>query len=193
MAKLTEQDQQEIIRFMEAGKPLPDKYRFLLFENKRERITLLNKQHAELEKQVVTLKQEVAMLKRENALIHKPGKTQDQIQEDLIHATFLCLKHSGGTTKLQQILDAISTTAHRRRIIKWVETFAPVSVRDSKIILNRSADIWRDRDFILSNFDKHLEVSGMTNVKWYSIKTTKQRTWTSIVSGGGGPGTGKKR
>lgn len=36
MAKLTEQEQQEVIRFMEAGKPLPDKYRFLLFEDKRE-------------------------------------------------------------------------------------------------------------------------------------------------------------
>ncbi len=36
MARLTEQEQQEIIRFMEAGKPLPDKYRFLLFEEKRE-------------------------------------------------------------------------------------------------------------------------------------------------------------
>jgi DNA modification methylase len=36
MAKLTEQEQQEIIRFMEAGKPLPDKFRFLLFEDKRE-------------------------------------------------------------------------------------------------------------------------------------------------------------
>jgi DNA modification methylase len=36
MAKLTELEQQEIIRFMEAGKPLPDKYRFLLFEDKRE-------------------------------------------------------------------------------------------------------------------------------------------------------------
>ena len=28
--------QQEIIRFIEADKPLPDKYRFLLFEEKRE-------------------------------------------------------------------------------------------------------------------------------------------------------------
>ena len=36
MAKLTEQEQQEIIRYLEAGKPLPDKYRFLLFEDKRE-------------------------------------------------------------------------------------------------------------------------------------------------------------
>ncbi len=36
MSRLTEQEQQEIVRFIEAGKPLPDKYRFLLFEDKRE-------------------------------------------------------------------------------------------------------------------------------------------------------------
>jgi adenine-specific DNA-methyltransferase len=36
MPRLTEQEQQEIIRFMEADKPLPDKFRFLLFGDKRE-------------------------------------------------------------------------------------------------------------------------------------------------------------
>lgn len=36
MARLTEQEQQEVIRYLEAGRPLPDKYRFLLFEDKRE-------------------------------------------------------------------------------------------------------------------------------------------------------------
>ena len=36
MPRLTEQEQQEIIRFLEAGKPLPDKYCFLLFDDKRE-------------------------------------------------------------------------------------------------------------------------------------------------------------
>ena len=36
MARLTEQEQQEIIRYLEADKPLPDKYRFLLFDEKRE-------------------------------------------------------------------------------------------------------------------------------------------------------------
>jgi hypothetical protein len=36
MPRLTEQEQQEIVRFIEAGRPLPDKYRFLLFEDKRE-------------------------------------------------------------------------------------------------------------------------------------------------------------
>ena len=36
MPRLTEREQQEIIRYIEADKPLPDKYRFLLFEDKRE-------------------------------------------------------------------------------------------------------------------------------------------------------------
>ncbi|MDO8425934.1 MAG: site-specific DNA-methyltransferase, partial [Deltaproteobacteria bacterium] len=36
MPRLTEQEQQEILRFLEADKPLPDKFRFLLFEGKRE-------------------------------------------------------------------------------------------------------------------------------------------------------------
>ncbi len=34
--RLTEQEKQEILRFVEAGRPLPEKYRFLLFEDKRE-------------------------------------------------------------------------------------------------------------------------------------------------------------
>jgi hypothetical protein len=33
---LTEQEKQDIIRFLEADQPLPEKYRFLLFEHKRE-------------------------------------------------------------------------------------------------------------------------------------------------------------
>ena len=36
MPRLTEQEQQEIIRYIEADRPLPDKFRFLLFEDKRE-------------------------------------------------------------------------------------------------------------------------------------------------------------
>ena len=36
MAQLTPAELQEVNRFLEAGKPLPDKYRFLLFEDKRE-------------------------------------------------------------------------------------------------------------------------------------------------------------
>src|SRR6266705_797512 len=36
MSHLTKQEQQEIVRYIESNKPLPDKYRFLLFEDKRE-------------------------------------------------------------------------------------------------------------------------------------------------------------
>ncbi len=36
MPRLTEKEQQDILRYIEADKPLPDKYRFLLFEDKRE-------------------------------------------------------------------------------------------------------------------------------------------------------------
>lgn len=36
MTKLTEQEQQEVIRYLESGKPLPEKYRFLLFDDKKQ-------------------------------------------------------------------------------------------------------------------------------------------------------------
>jgi adenine-specific DNA-methyltransferase len=36
MARLTDQEKQEVVRFLDADKPLPEKYRFLLFEDKRE-------------------------------------------------------------------------------------------------------------------------------------------------------------
>ena len=36
MLKLSDQEKQDIIRYLEADRPLPDKYRFLLFEDKRE-------------------------------------------------------------------------------------------------------------------------------------------------------------
>ncbi len=33
---LTDNEKRDAVRLIEAGKPLPDKYRFLLFEDKRE-------------------------------------------------------------------------------------------------------------------------------------------------------------
>jgi DNA modification methylase len=48
MPRLTEQEQQEIIRFLEADKPLPEKYRFLLFEDKREVELLWNGKTSEV-------------------------------------------------------------------------------------------------------------------------------------------------
>jgi len=34
--KLTDNEKREILKLVEADKPLPDKYRFLLFDDKRE-------------------------------------------------------------------------------------------------------------------------------------------------------------
>ena len=34
--RLSDAEKQEIIRYLDSGRPLPDKYRFLLFEDKRE-------------------------------------------------------------------------------------------------------------------------------------------------------------
>jgi site-specific DNA-methyltransferase (adenine-specific)/adenine-specific DNA-methyltransferase len=36
MPRLTEQEKQEVVRFLETDRPLPEKYRFLLFDDKRE-------------------------------------------------------------------------------------------------------------------------------------------------------------
>ena len=36
MPQLTPAEKQDVIRHLEAGKPLPEKYRFLLFDDKRE-------------------------------------------------------------------------------------------------------------------------------------------------------------
>ena len=55
MPRLTEQEQQEIIRFLEADKPLPDKYRFLLFEDKREVELVWNGKSSEVSNIVLPL------------------------------------------------------------------------------------------------------------------------------------------
>src|SRR2546425_5425982 len=36
MPRLTDAEKQDVIRFLDAGKPLPEKYRFLVFDDKRE-------------------------------------------------------------------------------------------------------------------------------------------------------------
>ena len=36
MTRLSDQERQEVMRYLEADHPLPEKYRFLLFEDKRQ-------------------------------------------------------------------------------------------------------------------------------------------------------------
>jgi hypothetical protein len=46
--RLTDTEKQEILRFVEHDKPLPDKYRFLLFDDKREVELVWNGKTADL-------------------------------------------------------------------------------------------------------------------------------------------------
>ncbi len=48
MPRLTPAEKQDVIRFLEADKPLPDKYRFLLFDDKREVELVWNGKTAEV-------------------------------------------------------------------------------------------------------------------------------------------------
>jgi adenine-specific DNA-methyltransferase len=48
MPRLTEQERQELVRYIEADKPLPDKFRFLLFDEKREAELVWNGKSSEV-------------------------------------------------------------------------------------------------------------------------------------------------
>ena len=74
MARLTEQEQQEVIRFIEAGKPLPDKYRFLLFDDKREVELVWNGKSGEVCNIVLPF-QTIEQVDEPRA--EKPGDTRD--------------------------------------------------------------------------------------------------------------------
>lgn len=97
------------------------------------------------------------------------GKMRDLVQDALVAATYLCLKNSGGTTPFQQILDAVGTAAHRQGIVRWAETFAPVMLREEKLVLNKAAYSSMDKDTILADFDSFIAESGMVDVKWFEI------------------------
>ena len=101
------------------------------------------------------------------------GKMRELVQEALIGATYLCLKNSGGTTPFQQILDAVGTAAHRQGIVSWSETFAPVMLREEKLVLNKTAYSDMDKDGILADFDAFIAESGMAEVRWYEIAKEK--------------------
>lgn len=112
------------------------------------------------------------------------SKMREDVQSALIAATYLCLKNSNGTTPFQQILDAVGTAAHRQGITEWAETFAPVMLRDGKIVGNKTAYKAMDIEGILADFDKFIAESGMDQVKWYEIAKEKNTTETVWNFGG---------
>lgn len=101
------------------------------------------------------------------------SKMREDVQSALVAATYLCLKYSGGTTPFQQILDAVGTAAHRQGITEWAETFAPVILREGKLVLNKTAYKELDVELAVLDFDKFIAESGMDQVKWYEIAKEK--------------------
>ena len=95
MPRLTAQEQQEIIRFLEADKPLPDKYRFLLFEDKREVELVWNGKTNEVCNIVLPF-QAIELVDEPRA--EKPDETALQLDLDLFDERGRQLK--GWTNKL---------------------------------------------------------------------------------------------
>ena len=91
MARLTEQEQQEVVRFIEGDKPLPDKYRFLLFEGKREVELLWNGKTGEVSSTVL------------------PFQTIEQVDEPRVEKS--------SDSKLQP--DLFTTDARGRQLKGW--------------------------------------------------------------------------
>src|SRR6266852_4651737 len=93
MSRLTEQEQQEIIRFLEADKPLPEKFRFLLFDDRREVELLWNGKTTKVSNIVLPF-QVIEQVDEPRA--EKPADTV--LQQDLFDARGRQLK--GWTNKL---------------------------------------------------------------------------------------------
>lgn len=98
-------------------------------------------------------------------------KMRDEVQDALVAATYLCIAHSGGTTPMQHILDAVGNAAHRQGISTWLETYAPVRFVNDKILLHK--DNWSklDKEAALADFDKHMADLGALDEGnlWYQI------------------------
>ena len=108
------------------------------------------------------------------------AKFSEDVHQALIAAVYLCLKNSGGTTPFEQIRAAVGTTAHRQGVVQWMETFAPVMLRDDKVVLNKTAYKGLDLDAILADFDAYVISSGMDLTKWDEIakeKNTEESVW----------------
>ena len=96
---------------------------------------------------------------------------RDEVQDALVAATYLCIAHSGGTTPMQQILDAVGNAAHRQGISTWLETFAPIRFVNDKILLHKDNWAKLDKEAALADFDKHMQDIGANEEGklWYQI------------------------
>jgi dihydroxyacetone kinase len=115
-----------------------------------------------------------------NAKIKSIGTTRAKFSVDvhvaLIAATFLCINGEGTTSPLEQVLDAVGTTAHRKGVTAWIETYAPALMREGKVVKNKTAFDGLDIDAIKLDFDAYVEESGMDKVRWDTIAAAANTT-----------------
>src|SRR3954468_4088558 len=80
MARLTPGEKQDVILFLEADKPLPDKYRFLLFDDKREVELVWNGKTSEVTNVVLPFQviEQVDEPRTESGASSKRGGTDSQ-------------------------------------------------------------------------------------------------------------------
>jgi hypothetical protein len=83
MPRLTEQEKQEIVRFLEADLPLPDRYRFLLFDDKREVELVWNGKTAEVTSVVLPFQtiEQIDEPRSEAPVAHAPGSATSPSRE----------------------------------------------------------------------------------------------------------------
>ena len=89
MSRLTVQEQQEIIGYIEADKLLPDKFRFLLFEDKREIELVWSGKSSEVSSIVLPFQDWMAPIRRVATLAAPPHLTQLREHSVLRHAGFV--------------------------------------------------------------------------------------------------------
>lgn len=103
---------------------------------------------------------------------------RDAVQEALYAATYLCLKHSGGTEPFNEVLKSVGNAAHLKGISTWMETFAPTRMVNGKVLLHK--DNWSklDREAACADFDKFMDDSGVNEEgkKWYQIAKESNTT-----------------
>ena len=99
MPRLTDQEKQEVIRFLEAEKPLPEKYRFLLFDDKREVELVWNGKTGEVCNIVLPF-QTIEQVDEPRAEDETGGKGKDDAQQLLFSLDERGRQLKGWTNKL---------------------------------------------------------------------------------------------
>ncbi len=120
MLDLTDNEKRDIIKYLEAGKPLPEKYRFLLFEDKKEVELVWNGKTSEVSKVVLPF-QTIEVVDEPRA--EDTSDTKKQVQQSLFNFDDRGRQKAGWTNKLiwgdnKLILSSLKSGVLREEIEK---------------------------------------------------------------------------